>query len=103
MNKLAMLGDHSQKACGIRLNAARRSTGMSKSEFCKEAGLTTNALRNQVKGLVFPANHLMIYLYRSFQIDPIFILHGDFMQLPRAIQDRIFEELPASHDELKNT
>ncbi|WP_247676941.1 helix-turn-helix transcriptional regulator [Leisingera sp. HS039] len=93
--KLAMsrLGDASREACAFRLKAARIATGLTKTEFCKNAGVSLTSYLNSEAGLSFPSRKVMLYLHRGHRIDFNYIIHGDFQQLPSDVQDRLFSAL----------
>jgi hypothetical protein len=102
--KIAMtrMGDASAEACAMRLSAARVVTGMSKTEFCKNAGVSLTSFLNSEAARSYPSRKVMIYLHRTHRIDFNFILHGDFQHLPGDVQERLLgaiAELPNGGDQ----
>lgn len=94
-DRLARAGDWSDEAAGWRLEAAIRTTGLSKTAFAKKSGQQLTAVINSTKGRSHPSKQSMRALYRFYRIDPTFIMFGDYGQLPSDVQDRIFAELEA--------
>jgi len=66
---------------------------LSKTAFAKRSVQTLTAVINSTKGRSHPSKQSMRALYRHFRIDPLFIMFGEYGQLPSDIQDRIFAEL----------
>lgn len=99
--RLALLGDASKTATGIRVRAARISTGMGSDAIAKHMGegMTKQKIRNAEAGANYPGVELMRYLWRQHRIDMTFILHGDFAQLAGDVQERLFAALAAVHSE----
>ena len=93
--KLAMLGDATRAASGIRVRAARMSTGLGQDAFARHMGdgMTKQKLRNAEAGANYPGVDLMRYLWRQHRIDMTFILHGDFAHLASDVQERLFAAL----------
>ena len=91
--KLTHLGDASTQACATRLSAARAATGLSKTEFCKAAGVSLTSFLNAEAARSYPSRKVMLYLYRDHRIDFNFVLHGDFQQLPADVQLKLFNAL----------
>lgn len=87
-DKIAMtrMGDASIEACAERVAVARAATGLSKTKFCKEAGVGLTSFLNAEAGRSYPSRAVMLYLHRNHRIDFNFILHGDFQQLPSDVQ-----------------
>lgn len=79
----------------MRLEAAIRAAGLSKTAFAERSGQQLTAVINSVKGRSHPSKQSMRALYRFYRIDPTFIMFGDYGQLPADVQDRIFAELEA--------
>lgn len=96
---LARVGDASKEACAIRLTAAWKATGLSKTQFCKDAGVSLNSMLNAQSALNYPSREVMLYLYRSHRIDFNFIIHGDFHQLPGEVQDALYRALCENRDQ----
>lgn len=90
--KMARTGDTSKDAIGKRLRAARISVGYKQKEFADLLKLKPQTYNSQeTKGA--PSIEVMRHLYRAHRIDFNFILHGDFAQLPRDVQDGLFASL----------
>ena len=93
--KLARTGDISPEAIRIRMLAARASLGMQQLEVANELGLKKTTFHSQ-ESRGAPSISTMRYYYRQHRIDFNFLLHGDFAQLPKDVQDRLFDALHAS-------
>jgi transcriptional regulator with XRE-family HTH domain len=94
--RLAMLGDMSARACGLRLASAREAAGLSQKQLAELSGHGANQVNNMEKARQHPNREIIRYLYRAHRIDFNFILHGDFAQLPSDVQDRLFASLQAA-------
>lgn len=97
--RLAGYRDGSLIASGIRVKAARLMAGLSQEQLGEAGGIKKAAVNNIEKGRSYPARPLMTYLFRAHRIDFNFLIHGDFAQLPQDVQDRLFPELEAVHNE----
>lgn len=99
--QLALTGDMSQKACAIRLRAARRVAfpGVEAREFADAAGVTKKSLSLMEKGQQYPNRAVMKYLYRGHRIDFNFMINGDFAQLPHDVQSALFAQLGRANNE----
>ena len=91
--QMTLLGDASKEACARRLTAAWAATGLSKTEFCRQAGVGLTSFLNAEAARSYPSRKVMLHLYRQHRIDFNFILHGDFQQLPSDVQERLLEKL----------
>lgn len=92
-DRLARANDSSNAAAGWRLGAAIRAIGMTPSEFARRSGQAPNAIFNSMGGRNFPSVKTMRALYRQHDIDPAFIMFGEYRKLPMDVQDRIFAAL----------
>ena len=90
---VTLMGDASKEACATRLAVARAATGMTKTEFCKAAGVSLTSFLNAEAARSYPSRTVMLYLHRNHRIDFNFILHGDFQQLPAEVQAVLLEML----------
>lgn len=89
--EMTRMGDASTEACAMRLSVARAATGLTKTQFCKEAGVGLTSFLNAEAGRSYPSRAIMLYLHRNHRIDFNFILHGDFQQLPSDVQYVLLE------------
>lgn len=94
---MARTGDASVEACALRLTAARIVTGMSKTEFCKAAGVSLTSFLNSEAARSYPSRKVMVYLHRNHRVDFNFILHGDFQQLPGDVQEKLLDAIAELH------
>lgn len=91
--RLARTGDFSLSAAAVRLRAARAVAGISQEELGRHGGVKKAAMSNAEKGSAYANRATLAYLFREHRIDFNFMIHGDFVQLPGDIQDRLFDAL----------
>lgn len=98
---LALTGDMSQKACAIRLRAARRVAfpSVEAREFADAVGINKKSLSLMEKGQQFPNREVMKYLDRGHRIDFNFMMNGYFAQLPHDVQTALFDQLGRAHQD----
>lgn len=91
--RLARFRDTSNEAISTRLHAAWRASGYAtQKDFAAALGMSHTTYNTQEsKGR--PALSVLHFLYRNHRIDYNFILYGDFLQLPVAVQDALFVAL----------
>ena len=92
-DRLARARDSSLPAASNRFGAAIRAVGLTPTDFAKRSEQHPNAIFNSIAGRAFPSRKSMQLLYRSYRIDPAFIMFGDYGQLLTDVQDRIFDAL----------
>lgn len=97
--RLALTGDASEMASGVRMKAARLTTGLGQEAFGQHGGIGKQAVNNVEKGRSFPSRPIMVYLFREHRIDFNFLILGQFSQLPGDVQDVLFEKLSDVHGE----
>lgn len=98
--RLALTGDPSERASGIRVRAGRKMTGLGQLEFGKQVGVGKQAISNIERGDSFPSRELMFYLFEENRLDFNFLVYGDYNQLPSDVQDVLFDKLKDAHSEL---
>lgn len=99
--RLALTRDTSKEAAARRILAARLSIPLGQDELARDmgGGMTKQKLRNAEKADNYPSLALMRYFYRAHRIDFNFLIHGDYVQLPSDVQDRLFAALATLSNE----
>ena len=97
--RLAKTRQTDKESAGLRLKAARRAAGLSLEELGQIAGLKKATISNAENGHAYPGRGLMIVLFREYQIDFNFLIHGEFHQLPGHVQDKLFRALSSLNSE----
>lgn len=98
--RLARTGDMSDEACGLRLRAARESTGRSLSVMAGDIGIGETTYQNAEAGRNSPSLKTMRHFYREHRIDFNFLVYGLYNQLPSDVQERLFPALVSANDAL---
>lgn len=97
--KLARTRDAGLEAAAVRLQAARRVTGMTQGDLGQFGGVKKAAIANAEKARAYPGRSLLVYLHRQHRIDFNFMIAGEFAQLPQDVQDQLFVALQEIADE----
>jgi transcriptional regulator with XRE-family HTH domain len=97
--RLAKTRDAGVEAAGCRLRAARMVAGLSQEQFGAAVKKGKAAINNAENGRSFPSRDMMLLLHREHRVDFNFLIHGEFVQLPQDVQDRLFEKLSALDSE----
>ena len=63
-----------------RLVAARKSTGLSATELAASAGIKYTTFKSQ-EGAGAPSLRMLDFYWKAYQIDPNFIMGGDFARI----------------------
>lgn len=102
MEALARRGDMSKEAVAFRLRSARLciTPSISQKAMAMEIGTSPQVYGNWETAVAYPSLTGLRHFYRRYRVDFNFLLHGDFAQLPRDIQDALFECLRAEQSRL---
>lgn len=87
------------EAIHLRLVAVRKSTGYTARELSDSAGIKYTTFKSQ-EGAGSPSLKMLDFFWRAFQVDPNFILGGDFS---RILPDTLSEILKHLDDPEANT
>lgn len=99
LEEMALPGDTTPAAVGLRLRAAMHVAGMTQTELARMIGKTQGAIGNAVRGDNYPSVQALQQLYRATRIDFNFFLIGATSQLPADVQIRLLVALETAHTE----
>lgn len=99
LEELALPGDTSPMAVGLRLRAAMQVANMTQTELARLIGKTQGAIGNAVRGDNYPSVQALQQLFRVTRIDFNFFLIGQTSGLPADVQIRLLVALEAAHSE----
>lgn len=99
LSELALPGDISKAAVGLRLAAGLKVANMSQAELGRTINRTQGAIGNAVAGNNYPSVEALQTLYRQARIDFNFFLAGETAHLPGDVQMRLLVALEDIHNE----
>lgn len=97
LEQVAMRGDTSPRAVGIRLAASLRAVGLTQAALGKIVGRSQAAIGNAIAGKNYPALETLEALFKIHQIDFNFTVAGETRQLPPELQMKLLVALDAEH------
>ena len=95
LGRLAMRGDVSPQAVGIRLAASLRALGMTQAQLGQLTGRRPSAIGNAIAGKNYPSIEALRALHTMHGIDYNFSLAGETGGLPHEVQSRLLYALEA--------
>ena len=93
LERLAMRGDSSPKACGVRLRAVMAVADISRAELGDLAGVVPSAVGNSLSGISRPGVKVLAVLRRGFGVTADFVLLGEVDHLPIGLQEQLLAAL----------
>jgi transcriptional regulator with XRE-family HTH domain len=99
LEQLALPGDISKEAVGLRMAAGLKVANLKQAELARAINRTQGAIGNAVAGSNYPSIDALQELYRLTRVDFNFFLVGQTAQLPADVQARLLYALEAVHRE----
>src|SRR3972149_6392809 len=78
------MNDERKVALGKRIKESIRRRGKNQKQVAKELGICNNALSNYSNGKRVPDAVLLAEIARACEVDPLWLLTGKSIEMPRA-------------------